>query len=132
MQAELDLRFEAAPAAGHVPSPGDYAVTLRAGEAGAHHDHRPHVRVGCDLPLVDHPGPHVAVGVVHLVAGRLDPGVRQPVQCIGRMHLGFAQVAPGACNTLVEQPPVVLPEPVPRSLVEDVDEAGIAEVEVEA
>ena len=66
-----------------------------------------------------------------LVAAGRDAGVAEPVHRVAGVHLGLAEVAPGRRRALLEQHAVRLPEPVARGLVEDVDEAGIAEIEIE-
>ena len=131
LQAELDLRLQAAPAPADVTGPGHHAVTLRAQKTGTHQDHGPGVRVTAGLVLVHHFRPDVAVRVVDFVGGRLDPCIAQPVQGVRRVYLGLAEVPPGAGDTDVEQRLVGAPEPLSGVLVEDVDESGVTEIEVE-
>ena len=102
LQRQLDLRFEPAPRAADVAGPRHEAETLRACEAGAHHDERAHIRVGLDLAPVDHARPLVAIGVVYFVAGRLDASLGDEMQGVSRVHLGLAEIAPGRGSALVE------------------------------
>ena len=89
------------------------STLLRTGETGTHHDHGPDVRVFGHLVLVNHAGPFVAERVVYLLGACLDARLAQEVPRLGRVYLRLPEIAPGAGNALVEQHPVVLPEPVP-------------------
>ena len=71
------------------------------------------------------------VSVVDLIGRRIHAGIGHAVQSIGGMHLRLPEVAPGAGDSLLEQPLVEPPEPAPAVLVENVDEPGVAEKEIE-
>ena len=132
LQRQLDLRLEAGPRAAHVARPGDQPEALRTGESRAHHDERPRRRQRLAMGFVHQSRPLVTVGVVHLVAGCLQADIAEPMDAVARMHFGLAQVAPGARHALVEEAPIKAGEPGARVVVENIDQAGVAEEEIEA